>query len=102
MRPCSNIAHLFGHRRTLTVRQAIKAGAPIRDLLWVAGRLGLGHLCADFAARCAARCAARYARYATHADHAALHAAHATSAAHADQERAAQVADFITLFGDIT
>lgn len=147
--PCGDREPLFKGKSTLTVRQAIKAGASVGDILWVAGRLGLGRLCAEFANRCSARCAsypdsaaataaaryasdaasyaaarcasyaaryatapaARYAtsspaaRYATSSAAAAAAASYAASSAASyasDAEITLQIADIITLFGDVT
>jgi len=59
MKPCdlSDRIALFGKRQELTARQAFKAGASIRDLLWVAGKLGRKEECARFALACAQRVA---------------------------------------------
>lgn len=59
MRPCNGEARLalFGRRNSLTAKQAIKAGAYIPDLLWVAGELGRKDLCVRFALACAQRVA---------------------------------------------
>ena len=57
MKPCvlDKRLALFGKRKSLTVVQALKAGATVRDVLWVAGRLGLKAECAAFALACARR-----------------------------------------------
>jgi hypothetical protein len=57
MKPCDldKRLALFGKRKSLTVAQALKAGATVRDILWVAGRLGLKAECAAFALACARR-----------------------------------------------
>ena len=57
MKPCvlDKRLALFGKRKSLTVGQALKAGATVRDVLWVAGRLGLKAECAAFALACARR-----------------------------------------------
>ena len=123
MSPCNrdNRHLLFAGKKTLTLRQAIKAGASISDLLWVAGKLRLGKECAEFAKRCAeraqgyaasdassyARDAASYASYAvSYASYAAIDASDAVSyALHAAidansyaSETAAQYADMLELF----
>lgn len=46
---------LFGRRKYLTASQALEAGATIEDILWVAGRLGLGVKCVEFAEACVKR-----------------------------------------------
>lgn len=48
---------LFGTRKRMTAKQALKAGATISDLLCVAGRLGLKEQCVRFALACAQRVA---------------------------------------------
>ena len=42
MQPCNldRRLALFGRRKSLNAKQALKAGVSIRDILWVAGRLG--------------------------------------------------------------
>lgn len=44
---------LFGEATELNVAQALEAGASVGDILWVAGELGFGMKCAEFAIRCA-------------------------------------------------
>lgn len=44
---------LFGRRKRLTVAQALKAGATVSDVLWVAGRMGHKAECVRFAVACA-------------------------------------------------
>jgi hypothetical protein len=87
MRPCdlSDRLQLFGERNTLTVRQALRAGATISDLLWVAGQLGLGEKCALFAQRCADRAKTN------------AYAADAADAVAAEREQ--QRKDVIDIFG---
>jgi hypothetical protein len=46
---------LFGKKRSLNVAQAFEAGATIRDVLWVLGRLGHKAICVEFAIGCAKR-----------------------------------------------
>ena len=46
---------LFGRRKAMNAKQAFAAGASIRDLLWVARRLGRKDLCIKFALACAQR-----------------------------------------------
>lgn len=46
---------LFGRRKSMTVKQALAAGASIDGVLWVAGALGLKDECARFAVKCAER-----------------------------------------------
>ena len=48
---------LFGRRKSMNAAQALKAGASIEDLLWVAGKLGRKDLCVRFALACAQRVA---------------------------------------------
>ena len=57
--PCDLPARLklFGKRKRLTARQAIAAGASIRNVLWVMGRVGRKDLCVRFALACAQRVA---------------------------------------------
>ena len=55
--PCKDYTHLFGRRRSMTATQAIKAGASLSDLLWVARRLGLKTQCVRFDLACAQRVA---------------------------------------------
>ena len=57
MRPCNLNKHiaLFNKHKELSAGQAFAAGASIRDLLWVAGRLGRKELCVKFALACAVR-----------------------------------------------
>ena len=64
LNPCdlSQRLALFGDKSRLTVRQALALGVSVGDILWVAGALGLGVECLDFAQNCAER-AARYASY---------------------------------------
>lgn len=59
MQPCdlSKRLALFGERKRLTVRQALKAGASVSDILWVAGRLKLRDQIVEFAKRAAAEVA---------------------------------------------
>lgn len=88
MRPCSlkeRLALFEGHK-TLGVREAFDLGASISDILWVAGRLGLGAECAQFAKKCAERVAhlkgantANAAYYAASAANAAAYAAYAAA-----------------------
>lgn len=47
----------FGRRKTMTAAQALKAGASVRDILWVAARMGRKDLCVRFALACARRVA---------------------------------------------
>jgi hypothetical protein len=55
--PCDPHARkkLFGHRKSMTAKQALKAGVPIEDILWVASRLGRNDLCVRLALLCAQR-----------------------------------------------
>gem|GEM_PF-5219820 len=46
---------MFGRRKTMDVKAALEAGASIRDILWVAVRLGHKDLCIAFALACAIR-----------------------------------------------
>lgn len=57
LKPCDPQRHLalFGLRESLTVKQALAAGATVSDLLWVAGKLGLKTECVRFALACAKR-----------------------------------------------
>ena len=57
LRPCDPDQRraLFADARTLTAREALERGATVRDLLWVAGRLGRKADCVRFAIACA-RC----------------------------------------------
>ena len=57
--PCSldDRLALFGDRERLTVRQALKAGASVSDILWVAARLKLRAQIVEFAQRAAAEVA---------------------------------------------
>ena len=71
---------LFGDKSRLTVRQALTLGISVSDILWVAGALGLGKECSDFAQSCAGR-AARYATAGTAATDAARNARYAADAA---------------------
>lgn len=58
LKPCSlDKLRVFKGRKTLTVAEALEAGASIDDLLWVAGRLGLKTECVRFAIACAQRVA---------------------------------------------
>jgi hypothetical protein len=57
LRPCSDRSHLFGRRKKMGARQALKAGASVDDLLWVANKLGRRDLCVRFALACAQRVA---------------------------------------------
>ena len=57
MNPCDLDKRLawFGRRKALDVRTALAAGATVRDVLWVAQRLGHRDLCARFALLAAQR-----------------------------------------------
>lgn len=56
LEPCSlNRIPAFDKRKTMTAAQALAAGVPIDDLLWVAGQLGLKEQCVRFALGCARR-----------------------------------------------
>jgi hypothetical protein len=44
---------LFSREKSMTAAQALKAGASVSDLLWVAGKLGLKRECVQFALACA-------------------------------------------------
>ena len=59
LKPCdpAQRAALFGRRKSLTAAQAFEAGATIRDVLWVLGKLGRKDLCIEFALQCAQRVA---------------------------------------------
>lgn len=59
MRPCGLEARLalFGRRKSMTAKRALEAGASVRDVLWVVGRLGRKDLCVRFALACAQRVA---------------------------------------------
>jgi predicted lipid-binding transport protein (Tim44 family) len=76
---------LFGTRKSMGVRAAIKAGASVSDILWIAGQLGLAAECAEFAqycaerAKCATECATEYAEYAKYDKYANANAANAAS-----------------------
>ena len=48
---------LFGRRKSMNVAQAMKAGASVADILWVAERIGRKDLCIRFALACAQRVA---------------------------------------------
>ena len=58
MNPCDvdSRMKLFGRRKRLSAAQAMEAGASVRDILWVAYRLGRKDLCVKFALACAQRC----------------------------------------------
>lgn len=75
MNPCGLDGRLalFGRRRKMDVRQALAAGATVSNILWVAGRLGLGKECAHFAEAAAKRVA--------HLQNSAAYAASASDAA---------------------
>ena len=110
MDPCDLDARLalFGKRKRLSVTQALKAGATTRDILWVAGRLGLCDQLVTFARGCAdaadaadaAYAAATDAAYAADAaaDAAAAAAAYAAADAAQQAEIARQHAHLIELF----
>ncbi len=89
LRPCELSARLalFGDKDRLTLRQAIKLGVTVRELLWVISRYDPNSLSniAIFAEDCA-RAARSYA--ADYADYAAAHAA-----ASADYAAAAHAGD---------
>jgi len=57
MEPCGLTDRLamFGRRKSMGVKQALAAGATVRDILWVAGRLGLKDKCVRFALLAAQR-----------------------------------------------
>lgn len=57
--PCGGADRLalFGRRKSLTAAQALKAGASVRDVLWVVGRMGRKDLCVRFALAAAQRVA---------------------------------------------
>ena len=59
LKPCSieDRLKLFGRRKSLTASAALVAGASIRDILWVAERMGRKDLCVRFALACAQRVA---------------------------------------------
>ncbi len=58
LKPCSlDKLKVFEGRDRLNAREALEAGASIRDLLWVAGKLGLKRQCVQFAVACAERVA---------------------------------------------
>ncbi len=85
LRPCELSARLalFGDKDRLTLRQAIKLGVTVRDLLWVISRSDPNSLSniAIFAEDCARAARSYAAANAAHAAHAA-HAAYAANAAH--------------------
>jgi len=119
LKPCdlSERLKLFGVRDKLTIRQAIKAGATVSDLLWVAGRRGPEALpsIVTFARNAAARAPADAAYAASSSARAAAYAAsssaraaeyaarYAARYASRDAARAAEVkqqlADLVRLFG---
>ena len=108
LRPCDpdRLAPLFGKRKSLTVAQALDAGATVPDVLWVLAHAGHLPTVVAFAEACAARVAhhtaadaPRAAAYAYATDAAlayATAATHATAAAYptvaAAAERAATAA----------
>jgi hypothetical protein len=47
----------FGRRKYMTASQALAAGAPIVDILWVAAKIGRRDICVRFAVECARRVA---------------------------------------------
>jgi hypothetical protein len=58
LRPCSlDKIPEFGTRKTMTAKQALKAGVSVDDLLWVASKVGRRDLCVRFALACAQRIA---------------------------------------------
>jgi hypothetical protein len=78
LKPCDldDRLAMFPVSGKLSLKQAIKAGFSVSDLLWVAGKLGFGKECAIFAANCAKR-AKQYAAADYAADYAAAYAADA-------------------------
>jgi hypothetical protein len=55
LKPCNlnERLKLFDNASTITVSAALAAGVSVSDILWVAGAMGFGMKCAEFAIKCA-------------------------------------------------